>query len=93
MNPVGLTQAEEAVEHPRAVPSTAAKAAPGEPSCRVVVPPSGEACGGRASRRLVWPDGDATLACADCAALMVQQAEAHSARQRVDPYPTPVHDR
>ena len=74
MNPVGLTRAEQDGQQPPGAPRIALRAAPGEPFCRITVPPHGEACGAAVTRRIVWPDGDATLACLDCALRMAQLA-------------------
>lgn len=73
MNPVGLTSAERASEQPSA-PRVIVLPVPGEPSCRITVPPDGDACGAAATRRIVWPDGDVTLVCLDCALRMAQLA-------------------
>jgi len=83
-DPIGLTRAEEANERQtEAVPTV--KAAAGQPSCRITVPPEGNACGALADRRIRWHDGEATLACANCAMRMVQLAESHKTILRVEP--------
>jgi len=89
VNPIGLTRAEEASQQqPVANKSTpAAKAAPGEPSCRVTVPPDGEACGAPVQHVIVWSDGDRTPACLDCALRMQQLAESHRTILRVEELP------
>jgi hypothetical protein len=83
-DPVGLTRAEEANQQPAETVPTA-RAAPGQPSCRITVPPGGDACGAVADRRIRWHDGEATPACANCAMRMVQLAESHRTILRVEP--------
>lgn len=84
MNPIGLTQAEEASQQPTNNSAASVKAAPGEPSCRITVPPDGEACGAVVERRIVWSDGEMTLTCADCAGRMNQLAQSHHTILRVE---------
>lgn len=48
--------------------------------CAVVRPPSAERCGARATHKIVWSDGDASHACADCAVFIRQLVEAHTPR-------------
>jgi hypothetical protein len=49
----------------------------GTQACCVIVPPSGNACGATATRQIVWPDGDVTPACVDCANNMAALAQSH----------------
>jgi hypothetical protein len=65
MNPVGLTRIEELRER---APIRASVG--GTSGCRVVVPPSGDACGAPATKQISWPDGDLTPSCAECAQRM-----------------------
>jgi hypothetical protein len=83
VNPIGLTQAEEASQRqPEPAPTVQARA--GQPSCRITVPPEGEACGAVADRRIVWHDGEVTAACVNCALRMAQLAESHRTILRVE---------
>lgn len=82
--PVGLTRAEEEAEH-RAPARAVVCAATGRPRCRASVPPLGDDCPAEATRAVVWPDGDRTPVCADCAARLAQQAESHRSAVRVEP--------
>lgn len=82
-NPIGLTQAEEAVERATETVPTV-KAEGGQPSCRITVPPEGDACGAVADRRILWHDGESTAACENCAARMVQLAGSHRTILRVE---------
>lgn len=89
MNPVGLTRAEEASQRPApSGPRVVVKPLPGEPSCRITVPPNGDACGAAVTQRIVWPDKDVTLTCLDCALRMSQLATfEHRCALRVEPLP------
>ena len=83
-DPIGLTRAEEANEQQvDTVPTV--QAAAGQPSCRITVPPEGNACGALADRRILWHDGESTPACANCALRMAQLAESHRTILRVEP--------
>jgi|HubBroStandDraft_1064217.scaffolds.fasta_scaffold78010_3 hypothetical protein len=84
MNPIGLTQEEEASQQP-AGSAPVAKARDGQPSCRITVPPEGEACGATVEWRIVWHDGEETLACANCVVRMRQLAESHRTVLRYKP--------
>lgn len=82
-DPIGLTRAEEASQQQtEAVPTV--KATAGQPSCRITVPPEGDACGALADRRILWHDGEATPACENCAMRMTQLAESHRTILRVE---------
>ena len=83
-NPIGLTQAEEANQQQPATTPTA-RAAAGQPSCRITMPPDGEACGSAVEWRIVWHDGEKTLACTNCVLRMRQLAESHRTILRVEP--------
>ena len=88
MNPIGLTQAEEASQQQPAATAPAVKAAPGAPSCRITVPPDGEACGATVQCVIVWSDNERTPACFNCALRMRQLAESHRTILRVEELPT-----
>jgi hypothetical protein len=85
MNPIGLTQAEEASQKSTEPAAPGVKAAAGQPNCRITVLPDGEACGAVADRRIVWHDGETTPACESCAVRMNQLAESHRTILRVEP--------
>ena len=73
MNPIDIS-----TEELRGIVTEKSAPAPkGVPSCRVVVLPDGAACGGVATRKIVWPDGDTTPACLDCATRMITLAQSH----------------
>jgi hypothetical protein len=83
-DPIGLTRAEEAnQQQTETVPTV--RATLGQPSCRITVPPEGNACGALADRRILWHDGEATPACENCAMRMTQLAESHKTILRVEP--------
>ena len=54
-------------------------------TCRVIRPPSADACGKRATTKLVWTDDTTSDACADCAMYLKQVAESHHTVVRVEP--------
>lgn len=73
VNPIDLS-----LEELRGFTTEKATPAPkGTPSCRVVVLPDGQACGAIATLKIVWSDGDVTLACVDCADRMATLAQSH----------------
>lgn len=85
-SPVDLTRAEEAQEQRQPEVRIIVKAPPGAPACRVGKAVSGIDCEAAATCRVVWPDGDRTDACADCAERAKMQAERnHRTTLRVDP--------
>ena len=84
-SPVGLTRAEEAQESQQPAVRIVVKAPPGAQVCRVGKAVSGVDCEAAATCRVVWPDGDRTLACADCAGRAELQAENLHAAVRVEP--------
>lgn len=88
MNPIGLTQAEEASQQPTEAAPTV-RALPGQPSCPITLPPDGAACGAAVECRIVWPgqENESTLACRNCAIRMTQLAESHRTALRVEPLP------
>jgi hypothetical protein len=53
--------------------------------CRVIRPPSQEACGKEAGFRLVFRDGDKAPACHDCALYLKEIAGPYSATVTVEP--------
>lgn len=73
--PIGLTRAEEALEQQQPEVRVVVKAAPGAPVCRVGRAVTGIDCEAAATCRVIWPDGDKTDACADCAERARLQAE------------------
>jgi hypothetical protein len=76
MNPVGLTRAEEASERKEGeAPKVIVVAPPGVARCRISVPPNGDDCPAAATCTIVWPDGDRTPACMDCAQRTAQMAQ------------------
>lgn len=85
-NPIGLTRAEEASEQRQAEPHVVVVAPPGVIRCRASVPPNGDDCKAAATCTILWPDGDETPACGDCARRLNQQAETqHHTTLRVEP--------
>lgn len=74
-NPIGLTRAEEEREHQQPEPRVVIKAPPGAIGCKVGRAVTGIDCDAAATCRVVWPDGDKTDACADCAERARLQAE------------------
>lgn len=82
--PVGLTRAEQAAEEAPAAPRVVVHAQPGARKCRASVPPSGDSCPAAATRVVVWPDGDRTETCAECAGRLAQQALSHKSSVRVE---------
>ena len=74
MNPIGLTNGEEAKET-ETVPTVKQPAPEGALSCRVIMLPQGNPCGAVATGRIVWHDQTKTPACADCARSMDLKAK------------------
>lgn len=86
MNPVGLTTAEEASEHPTPQPAPERTKAPeGTPACQVIVPP-GAVCGAPAEARIVWQDPEAqkTPACLECAGRMRELAKSFGSNIKLE---------
>jgi hypothetical protein len=86
VKPVGLTRAEEEAEQPPEAPRAVAAVQPGRPRCQAAVPPTGDRCVAEARGHLVWPDGDRSLACADCARRLQQLGESHRSSVRFEPF-------
>ena len=61
-----------------------------ERTCRVVHPPSTEACGARPAFRVFWPDGEATDVCQDSALYLRQVAGEHHTVLRIEPLVKPL---
>jgi hypothetical protein len=87
VNPIGLTRAEEAHEHPTEAPGARPPAPPGTRACQVVLPDAkdGNVCGAAADLHIVWSDGDRTPACLECAARMRAVARSFSSNVRLEP--------
>jgi hypothetical protein len=59
----------------------------GEPTtvCRVIRPPQTDACGDtKPTHRVIFADGDASLACELCAVYLRDLAQAHGTRVRIE---------
>lgn len=84
MNPIGLTLAEEEREHRSVGRTTVGQAGPGALGCRATLLPDGRVCGAEARIVVVWPDGDRTLVCDDCALRLRILAESHRVRLRTE---------
>jgi len=86
VHPVGLTRAEEAMEHPRpSQPRVAVPAPPGALRCRAPVPPDGGNCPAAATQVVGWPDGDRTPMCLECTLRTQQMAHSHQTRVKLEP--------
>jgi hypothetical protein len=87
VNPVGLTTAEEANEHPVAQPTAERVKAPdGTLACQVIVPP-GNACGAVAEAMIVWPrdpDSPKAPACLECAGRMRELAKSFGSNVKLE---------
>ena len=87
MNPVGLTRAEEAIEHPAPAPVEQPKAPAGAIACQVVVP-TGNVCGAVAQAQIVWIrdlEAAKTPACLGCAGRMRELAKSFGSDIKLEP--------
>lgn len=84
-SPIGLTRAEEEREQQQPETRVVVKAAPGATLCRVGRAVTGIDCEAAATCRVVWPDGDKTNSCADCAERAQLQAKNLHFAVRIEP--------
>lgn len=53
-------------------------------ACIVIRPPATAACGGDAHFRVLWPDGDVSPTCEECALYLSQVAQGHGTMLKIE---------